>query len=83
MGRGKLVITFKSLETDLGMPEDAEIYGIDMSGDDLGKSQFQVFVKHKDLPLWQEGESLLNVSYSIEQGYDGRGNTMNKFRWML
>jgi hypothetical protein len=60
-GRGKVIITFDKLKQLLHFPEDAEIYGVNMSTNDLSKSQFEVYVKHHDLPKYLEGYEIPRV----------------------
>lgn len=54
--RGKIRLTFQALADLLNLPDDAEIFGIQMEARDLEKSQFNIFVRHPALPVWQEGE---------------------------
>lgn len=53
--RGKIRITFQALADLLNLPRDAEIFGVNMSPEDLSRSQFEVYVKHPNLPFWNEG----------------------------
>ena len=66
MGRGRVVLTFDALRDMLDIPDDAEIYGIEVAVGDLAKSQFSIYVKHSDLPEWYEGAELMRVVPDIE-----------------
>jgi hypothetical protein len=72
-GRGKLIISFELLASLLHLPEDAQVYGIAMSPNDLAKEVFEVYVKHDDLPECPEGGEVFRVipkyEYEKEEMY--------------
>lgn len=67
--RAKLILTFEALKQALKLPEDAEIFGIEMTQNDLSKSQFRIFVRHPDLPKWNEGMEVITAIPTFKHEY--------------
>lgn len=64
--RARFTITYDALKQVLGLPEDAEIVGVQTDVQALLRNQTEIYVDHPDLPEVYEGEQIPFVTPFFE-----------------